>query len=113
MITTGSTGPLTQLRRGVIEYCVMATLGEGECYGYELSSRLGELLGSEGTVYPLLGRLRKDGSVDTTWRESTSGPPRRYYRLTADGRAALERFKAEWVRFRGAVDGILDTREQP
>ena len=105
---------LSQLRRGVLEYCVLAALREGERYGYELVAQLGAadgLLTSEGTIYPLLGRLRKDGAVATTWRESTSGPPRRYYSLTAAGHDTLERFTGEWTRFRDAVDGILETGE--
>jgi PadR family transcriptional regulator PadR len=102
----------SQLRRGVLEYCVMAALRVGERYGYELVSELADadgLLTSEGTIYPLLGRLRKDGSVATTWRESASGPPRRYYSLTPAGQEALERFRGEWARFRDAVDTILET----
>jgi len=106
---------LSQLRRGVLEYCVLAVLRDGERYGYELVAELGAadgLLTSEGTIYPLLGRLRKDGAVATTWRESTSGPPRRYYSLTARGYDTLERFGGEWTRFRDAVDAILGTGEE-
>ena len=55
--------------------------------------------------------LRKDGAVATTWRESTSGPPRRYYSLTAAGHQTLERFTGEWTRFRDAVDAVLQTGE--
>jgi PadR family transcriptional regulator, regulatory protein PadR len=101
---------LSQLRRGVLEYCVLAALAGGERYGYELVGELGRadgLLTSEGTIYPLLGRLRRDGSVATRWGESAAGPPRRYYRLTASGRATLERFSGEWERFRDAVDAML------
>lgn len=91
---------------------MLSALRDGERYGYELVSNLGELLSSEGTIYPLLSRLRKDGWVQTNWQESVSGPPRRYYSLTDSGRAALEIFKGEWVRFRDAVDHNLDTREK-
>ncbi|MGZ4306121.1 MAG: PadR family transcriptional regulator [Solirubrobacteraceae bacterium] len=62
---------------------------------------------TEGTLYPLLGRLRREGAVDTAWRESPSGPPRRYYRLTPDGQAALDGFLIEWTRFRDSVDALL------
>ena len=65
------------------------------------------LVTTEGTLYPLLGRLRREGVVDTTWRESPSGPPRRYYRLTPDGQAALGGFVIEWTRFRDSVDALL------
>jgi PadR family transcriptional regulator len=105
--------PFSQLRRGVLEYCVMAALRDEERYGYELVSALGAVVTSEGTIYPLLARLRKDGAVETNWRESTSGHPRRYYRLTDGGRDALSRFTGEWTRFRDAVDEILNTRTMP
>lgn len=87
----------------------MALILKTPRYAYELIEALGEtgLLTTEGTLYPLLSRLRRDGLVKTEWRESTDGPPRRYYELTADGRRALTVFKNEWSGFRGAVDGIL------
>ena len=101
---------LSQLRRGAVEYCVLALLRDGERYGFELVRRLSEVDGlvtSEGTIYPLLTRLRRDQLVTTFWQESESGPPRRYYRLTEGGRAALDRFSEEWRRFRDGVDGLL------
>jgi PadR family transcriptional regulator PadR len=96
----------------VIEFCVLALLREGERYGFELVQRLAEIEGlvtSEGTLYPLLGRLRREGVVQTTWRESPSGPPRRYYQLTATGRSVLTAFTDEWTRFRDGVDLLLGT----
>jgi PadR family transcriptional regulator PadR len=102
----------SQLRRGVLEYCVLALLRDGERYAVELVQELGSkegLVTSEGTLYPLLSRLRKDGVVETTWRESPGGPPRRYYALTPAGRAVLDVFTGEWQRFRETVDGILGT----
>lgn len=90
---------------------MLALLRDGERYGFELVKELSdaELVTSEGTIYPLLARLRQDGSVDTTWKESTQGPPRRYYKLTTEGKSALEFFTAEWKRFSGAVNGILES----
>ena len=87
----------------------MALIRETPRYAYELIEALGKtgLLTTEGTLYPLLSRLRRDGLVKTEWQESTDGPPRRYYELTAEGRRALTAFKTEWSSFRGAVDGIL------
>jgi len=90
---------------------VLALLRPGERYGFDLARQLAGRLGlvaGEGTVYPLLARLRRRGLVATTWQESTQGPPRRYYRLTEDGRAELEAFAADWARFRDAVDGVLE-----
>ena len=101
---------LSQLRRGVLEYCVLAALRDGEHYGFELVKTLAAadgLLTSEGTIYPLLARLRRDGTVETKWRESAAGPPRRYYSLTTNGHDALERFARDWARFRDAVDELL------
>lgn len=101
---------LPQLRRGVVEYCVLALLRERPRYGFDLVRELGNadgLLTSEGTIYPLLSRLRKDGLVTTTWQESDAGPPRRYYALTEGGRTALDRFVADWRRFRDSVDQVL------
>ena len=62
---------------------------------------------SEGTLYPLLSRLRREGVVETSWRESQTGPPRRYYQLTPTGAGRLEAFAAEWRRFRDSVDQLL------
>jgi PadR family transcriptional regulator PadR len=106
----GGTRALTQLRRGVLEYCVLALLRERPHYGFDLVRRLGEadgLLTSEGTIYPLLSRLRKDGLVTTTWQESGSGPPRRYYDLTDAGRTALAGFVEDWHAFSDSVDRLL------
>ena len=111
MVAIGD-GVISQLRRGALEFCVLALLRDDEHYGFEIVRRLSEadgLVTTEGTLYPLLGRLRKEGVVETTWRESSSGPPRRYYRLTPAGRSLLDAFSAEWVRFRDSVDTLLGT----
>jgi PadR family transcriptional regulator, regulatory protein PadR len=101
---------LSQLRRGALEYCVLALLEPGERYGFDLVRTLGSIDGmvtGEGTLYPLLARLKKEGHVATSWRESDAGPPRKYYAITAQGRRALAEFTTEWRRFRDAVDAIL------
>lgn len=105
--------PVSQLRKGVLEYCVLALLRGGQRYGFELVRALSEaegLLVSEGTIYPLLSRLRRDDLVSTSWQESESGPPRRYYQLTDAGKRALGEFSAEWIRFRDAVDALVTTQ---
>lgn len=101
--------PIPELSRGVVEHCVLALLREGESYAFELVRVLGSrgLVTSEGTIYPLLARLRRDGLVSTTWRESVTGPPRRYYQITGTGQAVLDGFLADWTDFRDAVDAIL------
>jgi PadR family transcriptional regulator, regulatory protein PadR len=103
---------LAQLRRGVLEFCVLALLGDEELYGFDLVRRLGDpngMVTSEGTIYPLLSRLRRDGWVSTSWRESVSGPPRRYYAITPAGQRALTSFTTEWLQFRDSVDLLLGT----
>jgi PadR family transcriptional regulator, regulatory protein PadR len=105
-----------QLRKGALEYCVLALLIEQERYGFELVRTLGEVDGlvtSEGTIYPLLSRLSKDGYVATTWRESEQGPPRKYYSITPQGEAVLGAFRLEWRRFRRAVDSLVDEGATP
>jgi PadR family transcriptional regulator PadR len=104
-------GLLAQMRRGTLQYCVLALLVHDELYGFDLVRALAEVDGmvtSEGTIYPLLSRLRRDGLVESTWRESPSGPPRRYYRVTPAGNKALEAFTQEWSRFRDAVDHFVE-----
>jgi len=86
-------------------------LGRGPRYGVELVRELAAdpaLTATEGTLYPLLSRLRRNGWVDTTWQESPVGPPRRYYTLTAGGERALQLFRAEWAAFRDAIDRVME-----
>lgn len=116
MVPGADASGMAQLRRGVAEYGVLAVLRSGEAYGFDIARVLGAaggLVAGEGTIYPLLGRLRRNGLVETTWRESTSGPPRRYYRLTPAGRAALASFTAQWQGFRDAVDRLLGEPDRP
>ena len=106
---------IAQMRRGTLEFCVLALLEDEERYGFDLVKALGEedgMVTSEGTIYPLLTRLRRDGLVTSSWRESPSGPPRRYYQLTPKGRRALDDFVAEWRRFRRAVDRFVEGGER-
>ncbi len=110
MVAGEARNSLTELRRGVLEHCVLAVLRGEESYGFDIVRALsgaGELVTSEGTIYPLLSRLRRDHLVTTTWRESDAGPPRRYYRITDAGRRALDAFAADWTRFRDAVDVLI------
>lgn len=101
----------TNLRKGVLEYCVLAMIGNGEMYGLDIANGLhGQgLLTSEGTLYPLLARLRRNGQVETSWRESSQGAPRRYYTLTATGRESLTAFSSVWNEFHQSVSNILNS----
>jgi PadR family transcriptional regulator, regulatory protein PadR len=113
MVPADNQSSIAQMRRGTLQWCVLALLTDDERYGFDLVRSLAEVEGmvtSEGTIYPLLSRLRRDGLVETTWRESDSGPPRRYYRLTSSGRAGLAHFIEEWRTFRDGVDTLLGGR---
>ena len=97
--------------RGVLDLCVLAALRGRERYGYELAQLfervgLGPIKG--GTLYPLLGRLTESGLVTAEWRPGTSGPGRKYYALTQDGLALLERQADLWRSFHDAVATLLD-----
>jgi PadR family transcriptional regulator PadR len=110
MVSAKRESLITQMRRGTLEYCVLALLRDQPRYGFDLVRTLGNadgLVTSEGTIYPLLSRLRRDGLVTTVWHESPSGPPRRYYELTPAGHQVLELFTEEWDRFTNAVDRLL------
>src|SRR5262249_36102610 len=96
----------SQLRRGVLELCILQVLRQDASYGYEIVTTLdslGPLAAGENTIYPLLRRLKADGLLETFTRESPSGPPRQYYRLTADGRRRLATLDREWSAMVDAV----------
>ena len=97
-----------QLKKGVLELCVLALLMRRDSYAYEIASRLAEGVDmGEGTIYPLMRRMQSDGLVDTYLVESPQGPPRKYYRLTDAGRASFQAQKSEWAVFAKAVEAIL------
>jgi PadR family transcriptional regulator PadR len=97
-----------QLKKGVLELCVLALLSRGDAYAYEIASRLAKGIEmGEGTIYPLMRRMQADGLVNTYLMESSAGPPRKYYRLTAAGQAGFAAQKTEWSAFSAAVNDIL------
>src|ERR1700684_484310 len=103
-------GRRSQLLRGVLDLCLLAVMGEGSAYGYEMTKRLrarGLSIVGEGSIYPLLGRLERDGLVDTYRAASNGGPPRKYYRLSPQGERALASGISEWQATRDAVDAVL------
>jgi len=97
-----------QLKKGVLEMCVLALLSKGDNYAYDIASRMAEAVGmGEGTVYPLMRRMQNDGLVSTYLVESASGPSRKYYELTRTGALALKAQYADWTEFEAAVRKIL------
>ena len=100
----------SQLRRGVLELCVLKMLRDEPNYGYEIVTTLetlGPLAAGENTVYPLLRRLKTDRHLDTFAVESPAGPSRQYYRLTTQGRQRLAALEQEWGQLVRAVDRCL------
>jgi PadR family transcriptional regulator PadR len=101
---------MTELRRGVLGPCVLALLAQRPRFGLELVRELaaaGGLLTSDGTVYPLLNRLRDAGLVTSQWQDAEGERARRYYFITEDGRKHLAAFGAEWTEFAATVHGVL------
>lgn len=97
-----------QLKKGVLEMCVLSLLSERDYYGFELVSLIPpEINMSEGTVYPLLKRLKDGGLLTTYWAESTEGPPRKYYKISEEGRVTCQKMRREWGEFFTAVNTFL------
>ncbi len=99
----------TQLRKGLLELCVLSSLRGRRLYGYDIVKKLsavGGLVMGEGTVYPILSRFKKDGLVETTLEESPEGPARKYYQLTPRGRVALAKMLSAWAEVRDGVDRV-------
>ncbi|MFS0559228.1 PadR family transcriptional regulator [Terribacillus sp. 179-K 1B1 HS] len=105
----------SQLLKGILEGCLLSIIAERETYGYEMVEKLaayGFTMVSEGSIYPLLLRMKKEGLVTTTSKTLPSGgPKRKYYQLTAEGRTELADFKVRWAEVSSSVNNIL-RREQ-
>jgi PadR family transcriptional regulator len=107
---TDTDSRLSQFRKGVVELAILALLHRGEAYGGEIVERLASHPGlaiSAGTVYPLLSRLKKAGVIDSAWRESPVGPPRKYYSLSGAGQAEFEEMARAWDGVTEAMDELL------
>jgi PadR family transcriptional regulator PadR len=100
----------TELLRGVLDLCLLAVIEEEPAYGYEMTKRLrarGLSIVGEGSIYPLLGRLEREGFVESYRAASDGGQPRKYYRPSAAGRRLLAAGMSEWSAARDAVDAVL------
>ena len=98
----------TQLKKGVLGMCVLALLNKKDHYGYELVIEISKkILISEGTIYPLLRRLKNEGYVTTYLKESSEGPSRKYYQLTNKGKKKNKALTKEWGNFSKNVDRLI------
>jgi PadR family transcriptional regulator PadR len=97
-----------QMKKGILEYCILSILSDGAYYVSDIAEELkkAELLVVEGTLYPLLNRLKKDELLSYHWQESKSGPPRKYYSLTPQGQAFLNELKKTWEELVKSVQTI-------
>ena len=104
----------TQLRKGLLEFCILNVLARGETYGYAIVQELKQIDGlalREGTIYPILHRLRREGYLDARRSPSENGPPRRYFRLTEAGQARLQEMRSHWETLTQSVAVLY--REYP
>lgn len=103
----------SQMRKGMLEYCIMLLLDKKPYYSSDIIDELerANLIVVEGTLYPLLSRLKKEGLLDYEWQESTAGPPRKYYRLTAEGQSVLAALDDAWCSLASTVSNIKTVPE--
>ncbi|TFF40159.1 PadR family transcriptional regulator [Mucilaginibacter psychrotolerans] len=103
----------TQMRKGILEYCILSVIAKGEIYASDIIAELkkARLLVVEGTLYPLLTRLKNNGLLSYNWVESTSGPPRKYYVLSDEGRKVLEQLDTTWQELAFAVQTAIGDRK--
>ena len=99
----------TQLRKGMLELCILNAIRGTSLYGYDIVRKLRNIRGlviSEGTIYPILSRLKREGFVQTTIKESTEGPPRKYYELTEKGQKVLNEMNDYWQDIKTGTDAL-------
>ena len=99
-----------QMRKGILEFCILHIISRGEVYASDMLEELtsAKIMVVEGTLYPLLTRLRKAGLVDYKWVESNSGPPRKYYTLTPDGQGFLSTLSTTWEELVRSTHSIIN-----
>jgi PadR family transcriptional regulator PadR len=103
-----------QMRKGVLEFCILSILKQHDAYTSEIIERLkdAQLIVVEGTLYPLLTRLKNDGVLSYRWEESPSGPPRKYYRITPEGEAVLADLLKSWNELVESVNLITQSQSK-
>ena len=107
-MTTPITEKFTAIRKGLLEFVILRIVAGDKVYVADMLARLSatEFATQEGTLYPLLSKLRRDGLVDYEWRESDAGPPRKYYELTAKGRAHLDELDEYWKTINATITQV-------
>jgi len=104
-----------QVRKGLLEFCILNALGNRRLYGYDIVKRLRAVDGlviGEGTIYPILSRFRTQGLVEASVEESPEGPPRKYYRLTELGESLVAEMNSSWERMQRGIENLREDTEQ-
>ncbi|MBI1305063.1 MAG: PadR family transcriptional regulator [Bacteroidetes bacterium] len=104
----------SQMRKGILEYCILAIIGKGEIYASDIITQLkeAELIVVEGTLYPLLNRLKNAGFLAYNWRESVLGPPRKYYSITEKGQQFLSELDKTWIDLSTTVKKLTTNKNK-
>lgn len=99
---------LIALRKGLLEFLILGVVAAEKAYAADIIKRLSttDFATQEGTLYPLLSKMRREGLLDYEWQESATGPPRKYYRLTASGRAQLRAFRDYWASITAVIEEL-------
>ncbi len=107
--TTKEENSASQMRKGLLEFCTLLIISRGEVYASDILAELkqADLLVVEGTLYPLLSRLRSENYLSYRWEESESGPPRKYYSLTEKGKTTLIRLKSTWKTLAASINALM------
>lgn len=102
------------MRKGILEFCILHIISRGEVYASDMLEELtsAKIIVVEGTLYPLLTRLRKAGLLEYKWVESTSGPPRKYYKLTDDGKLFLAKLEETWEELMSSTNRIISKNKK-
>jgi PadR family transcriptional regulator PadR len=102
-----------QFKKGVLEMCVLTQLKKHDAYCYELADKISRTIQiAQGTLYPLLRKLKADGYCDTYLSDASGGPPRKYYTLTDKGRQAEEELRSDWLEFTGQVAELMEDSDE-
>ncbi len=106
-------GSVAQMRKGVLEMCVLAIINHRESYASDILNRLKEaqLIVVEGTLYPILSRLKNEGHLQYRWEESNAGPPRKYYSITPSGELLLAELKTGWNDLAASVELVVGNHD--
>lgn len=100
-----------QMRKGILEYCILLIIARKDAYVSDIINKLKEskIIVVEGTIYPLLTRLKNTGLLSYRWEESTQGPPRKYYNITEEGRCFLDRLEDSWTELNAAIANLRNS----